>query len=132
MRRVLGPAGGTLIAAGVAASTFGFLNLVILVTPRVFQAKFGGPKGVGALRLVHEHNLEPLVHGGGQEAGRRAGTENLTDVLGMAGAAGAAVERLRNDLTRVAHKRLRNRLIETSGGRPGWTGLDGGSEASRR
>jgi APA family basic amino acid/polyamine antiporter len=38
MRRVLGPMGGTLIAGGIAASTFGFLNLVILVTPRVFQA----------------------------------------------------------------------------------------------
>jgi APA family basic amino acid/polyamine antiporter len=35
---VLGPEGGTLIAAGIAVSTFGFLNLVILVTPRVFQA----------------------------------------------------------------------------------------------
>ncbi len=38
MQVVLGPAGGTLMAAGIAASTFGFLNLVILVTPRVFQA----------------------------------------------------------------------------------------------
>ena len=38
MRRVLGPAGGTLISAGIAISTFGFLNLVVLVTPRVFQA----------------------------------------------------------------------------------------------
>jgi APA family basic amino acid/polyamine antiporter len=38
MRAVLGPAGGTLIAAGIAVSTFGFLNLVILVTPRVLQA----------------------------------------------------------------------------------------------
>jgi len=38
MRALLGPAGGTLIAAGVAVSTFGFLNLVILVTPRVLQA----------------------------------------------------------------------------------------------
>ncbi len=38
MRIVLGPSGGTVIAAGIAASTFGFLNLVILVTPRVFQA----------------------------------------------------------------------------------------------
>ena len=35
---VLGPAGGRLIAAGIAASTFGFLNLVVLVTPRVLQA----------------------------------------------------------------------------------------------
>jgi len=38
MRARLGPIGGTLIAAGIAASSFGFLNLVILVTPRVFQA----------------------------------------------------------------------------------------------
>ena len=38
MGRVLGPAGRRLISAGIALSTFGFLNLVILVTPRVFQA----------------------------------------------------------------------------------------------
>ena len=38
MRALLGPVGGKLIAAGIAASTFGFLNLVILVTPRVLQA----------------------------------------------------------------------------------------------
>ena len=38
MRVVLGPAGGTFIAAGIAVSTFGFLDLVILVTPRVLQA----------------------------------------------------------------------------------------------
>jgi APA family basic amino acid/polyamine antiporter len=38
MRAVLGPVGGTIIAAGIALSTFGFLNLVILVTPRVLQA----------------------------------------------------------------------------------------------
>jgi basic amino acid/polyamine antiporter, APA family len=38
MERVLGPRGARLIAAGIAVSTFGFLNLVILVTPRVLQA----------------------------------------------------------------------------------------------
>ncbi len=38
MTALLGPAGGTLIAAGIAVSSFGFLNLVILVTPRVLQA----------------------------------------------------------------------------------------------
>src|SRR5256714_959555 len=38
MRAVLGPVGGKIIAAGIALSTFGFLNLVILVTPRVLQA----------------------------------------------------------------------------------------------
>ena len=38
MRALLGPTGGKIIAAGIAVSTFGFLNLVILVTPRVLQA----------------------------------------------------------------------------------------------
>ena len=38
MRAVLGPVGGKIIAAGIALSTFGFLNLVILVTPRVLQS----------------------------------------------------------------------------------------------
>src|SRR5438876_523436 len=38
MRAVLGPIGGKIIAAGIALSTFGFLNLVVLVTPRVLQA----------------------------------------------------------------------------------------------
>jgi basic amino acid/polyamine antiporter, APA family len=38
MERVLGPAGRTFITAGIAISTFGFLNLVILVSPRVYQA----------------------------------------------------------------------------------------------
>jgi APA family basic amino acid/polyamine antiporter len=38
MRGLLGPAGGTFIAAGIAVSTLGFLDLVILVTPRVLQA----------------------------------------------------------------------------------------------
>ncbi len=38
MRAVLGPTGGTLIAAGIVVSTFGFLNLAILVSPRVYQA----------------------------------------------------------------------------------------------
>lgn len=74
--------------------------------------KFGGPKGVGALRLSERHALEPLVYGGGQESGRRAGTENLPGVLGLAGAAAYAVEQLGNDLTRAAAKRTRKRLVD--------------------
>jgi basic amino acid/polyamine antiporter, APA family len=47
MTRVLGPGGRRLISAGIAISTFGFLNLVILVTPRVFQTarSFRGSRG---------------------------------------------------------------------------------------
>src|SRR2546427_597018 len=53
MRALLGPAGGTLIAAGIAVSTFGFLNLVILVTPRVLQAM--AADGVFLPRLAELH-----------------------------------------------------------------------------
>jgi APA family basic amino acid/polyamine antiporter len=53
MRAVLGPVGGTIIAAGIAVSTFGFLNLVILVTPRVFQAM--AADGVFFSRLAELH-----------------------------------------------------------------------------
>jgi len=53
MRRLLGPAGGTLIAAGIAVSTLGFLNLVILVTPRALQAM--AADGVFFPRLARLH-----------------------------------------------------------------------------
>ena len=53
MERVLGPGGARLIAGGIAASTFGFLNLVILVTPRVFQAM--AADGVFFPRLARIH-----------------------------------------------------------------------------
>ncbi len=53
MGRVLGPAGRRLISAGIAISTFGFLNLVILVTPRVFQAM--AADGVFLKRLATLH-----------------------------------------------------------------------------
>jgi len=53
MHRVLGATGGTLIAAGIAVSTFGFLNLVILVTPRVLQAM--AADGVFFARLAELH-----------------------------------------------------------------------------
>ena len=53
MRRVLGPVGGDLIAAGIAISTFGFLDLVILVTPRVLQAM--AADGVFPSRLAALH-----------------------------------------------------------------------------
>ena len=53
MRALFGPAGGTLIAAGIAVSTLGFLNLVILVTPRVLQAM--AADGVFFPRLARLH-----------------------------------------------------------------------------
>jgi cysteine desulfurase len=53
--------------------------------------KLGGPKGAGALLLRPGLALAPLVAGGGQERGRRGGTEPLPAIAGMAAAAGAAL-----------------------------------------
>lgn len=48
--------------------------------------KFGGPQGAGALLLRAGTAIEPLMHGGGQELGRRSGTENVAAIAGFAAA----------------------------------------------
>ncbi len=52
--------------------------------------KLGGPPGIGALVMTGDLDLLPLLRGGGQERGRRAGTENLPGIAGFAAAAKAA------------------------------------------
>lgn len=64
--------------------------------------KFYGPKGVGALYVRDGTPLEPLIHGGGQERGRRSGTENVSGVVGMARALELADSRRFEANTRVA------------------------------
>ncbi len=54
--------------------------------------KFGGPKGVGLLYVRSGTRLAPLVHGGGQELGRRSGTHNVMAIVGMAAAMAALEE----------------------------------------
>ena len=61
MRAVLGPVGGTVIAAGIAISTFGFLNLVILVTPRVLQAMAADGVFFGKLAQLHPVYRTPAL-----------------------------------------------------------------------
>ncbi|MCU1513927.1 MAG: cysteine desulfurase [Microbacteriaceae bacterium] len=46
--------------------------------------KIGAPKGVGVLAIRTATPLEPVMHGGGQERGRRSGTENVASAVGMA------------------------------------------------
>ncbi|HTF00290.1 MAG TPA: cysteine desulfurase family protein [Bradyrhizobium sp.] len=71
--------------------------------------KIGGPKGVGAVVLAEGvRGLEPLLRGGGQELGRRAGTENVAGIAGFGAAVKAAMDLLRNDAIRFEN--LRNRL----------------------
>ncbi|NEY89033.1 cysteine desulfurase family protein [Tabrizicola oligotrophica] len=58
--------------------------------------KLGGPKGIGALVLRQGLEIAPQMRGGGQEMGRRAGTENLIGIAGFAAAAEAAMRDLAN------------------------------------
>ncbi len=73
--------------------------------------KLGGPPGIGALVVVGNIELAAMIRGGGQERGRRAGSENLPGIAGFAAAAEAAsaaiadyrrVERLRDELEAAA------------------------------
>jgi cysteine desulfurase len=71
--------------------------------------KVGGPKGVGAVVLAEGVlGFEPLLRGGGQELGRRAGTENVAGIVGFGAAVKAAMESRDSDAVRL--ESLRNRL----------------------
>jgi cysteine desulfurase len=71
--------------------------------------KIGGPKGVGALVLAEGIlGFEPLLRGGGQERGHRAGTENVAGIAGFGAATRAAMTALNGDAVRL--ETLRNRL----------------------
>lgn len=59
--------------------------------------KFHGPKGIGFLYMRKQNKVQPLIHGGGQERGFRAGTENVYGIIGMAAAAQKAYARLEED-----------------------------------
>jgi cysteine desulfurase len=61
--------------------------------------KFGGPRGVGFLKVPHKSHVTPLLLGGKQEQGRRAGTENVPIIVSML----AALEAREKQLTRSEH-----------------------------
>ncbi|MBN2419137.1 MAG: cysteine desulfurase, partial [Deltaproteobacteria bacterium] len=72
--------------------------------------KLYGPKGVGALYIKEGMKLTPLIHGAGQEMGKRAGTENVILAAGLGASCRVAKERLEEDAGEI--KKLRNLLQE--------------------
>jgi cysteine desulfurase len=76
--------------------------------------KIGGPKGVGALYVRRGVKLVPHTHGGGQERGRRSGTENPAGVVGLATAAHIVTGELETEPMRWAtlRDRLRDGLFD--------------------
>jgi len=71
--------------------------------------KFGGPKGIGFLYIRNGVRIDPLIHGGAQERGKRAGTTNVPGIIGMAKAAELALASMEE---RAAHEQeLRDYLI---------------------
>ena len=80
--------------------------------------KIGGPKGIGALVLADGiEGIDPLLRGGGQEMGRRAGTENVAGIAGFGAAVRAAIGAREADAAHLEglRKRLEKGLKETAG-----------------
>ncbi|WP_421931576.1 cysteine desulfurase family protein [Phenylobacterium sp.] len=77
--------------------------------------KFGGPQGVGALTFGPRATLVRRQHGGGQERGRRAGTENVAGVAGLGAAARAALRDLEAFAAQAAWRDLAAACLEAEG-----------------
>ncbi len=78
--------------------------------------KFHGPKGVGALYARRGIVLDSLINGGAQERGKRAGTENIPAIMGMAAALEEACSKIDENAVRVTA--LRDKLIAGLAGIP--------------
>ena len=77
--------------------------------------KFYGPKSVGALfvrdSLSQRISLAPIIHGGGQERGKRSGTENVPGIVGLGVASAIAIEEMENDQVKI--RNLRDGLLQS-------------------
>ena len=72
--------------------------------------KFHGPKGIGVLYIRTGVRIDTFMHGGAQERGQRAGTENLPGIVGIGKAIEMATQNLESNAARMS--RLRDRLID--------------------
>jgi cysteine desulfurase len=82
--------------------------------------KLCGPKGIGALYLKTGTPCEPLLYGGGQELGRRSGTQNVAGAVGFAAACKFSCESISEERARLASMRdiLYERLCESGKAKP--------------
>ena len=89
--------------------------------------KVYAPKGIGALYIRRGLQLEPVIYGGGQESGRRAGTENVAYMVALGTACELAQEQLVESQARLRHLRdeLRYRLEQALPGRLSLNGHPG-------
>lgn len=85
--------------------------------------KLGAPKGIGALYIRKGVKLKSFIHGGAQERGRRAGTENVPGIVGL----GKAIEIAVNEMDEVTPKliKMRDKLITELNSKISHTKLNG-------
>ena len=91
--------------------------------------KFYGPKGIGALYIRRGIKIENLIHGGGQERGRRASTENIAGIVGIGKAIELATTELEEEAQRL--KNLRDKLVKGIMEKIPYTKLNGPSDDRR-
>ncbi|WP_061310231.1 cysteine desulfurase NifS [Clostridium botulinum] len=92
--------------------------------------KFYGPKGVGALYIKNGVKIQNLIHGGGQERGKRASTENTAGIVGLGKAIELAIENMPEENEKLSN--LRGRLIRGIEARIPEVKLNGPKDMSRR
>ncbi len=104
-----------------AVQAFGAVDLAALDVDMLSLSahKFGGPRGAGVLLVREGTRLEPLIHGGGQEAGRRSGTNDVAAAVGLAAAMSQAaaegprfsLDGLRNDFEKLVLDRIPDAVV---------------------
>lgn len=92
--------------------------------------KFYGPKGIGALYIRNGVKIQNLIHGGGQERGKRASTENIAGIVGIGKAIELAMENMPEENKKLAN--LRGKLIKEIEERIPEVKLNGPRDMSKR
>ena len=97
-----------------SVQSVGHYHLDLKTTPIDFLAasahKFHGPKGIGFVFIRKNSGLKPLIHGGMQERGVRAGTESIHDIVGLDAALELSYQNLETEMAQV--KALKTYFVE--------------------